>query len=102
MSDKAYATLKETADAIRQRTVSPVELTTAMLARISVLDRQLHAYATVTADLAMTQARRAEAEIVAGRYLGPLHGVPIAVKDICDTAGITTASGMPLRADLLP
>jgi amidase len=102
MTDQAYATLTETADAVRLRKISPVELAAAILERIEALDPQLHAYAALTPDLAMAQARKAEADIAAGEYLGPLHGIPIAIKDICDTAGIVTASGMPLRARHVP
>lgn len=102
MTDQAFATLTETAKAIRRREISPVELTAAMLERIRTLDPALHSYATVTPDLAMAQARKAETEISAGRYLGPLHGIPIAIKDICDTAGIVTAAGMPMRAGHIP
>lgn len=102
MTDQAFATLTATAEAIRQRKISPVELTAAMLTRIAKVGPQLGAFATVTADLAMAQARKAEAEIAAGRYLGPLHGIPIAHKDIYDTAGVVTASGMPIRANHVP
>ncbi|WP_343287065.1 amidase [Rhizobium sp. AC27/96] len=102
MTDWHYATLMETADAIRSGTISPVELTQAMLDRIAALDPQLKAYATVTPALALTQARQAEAEISAGRYRGMLHGIPIALKDIYDTAGIVTAAGMPIHADRKP
>jgi amidase len=97
-----YATLTEVADAIRTREVSPVELTREMLDRIARLDPDLHSYATVTPDLALAQATRAEKEIAAGDYRGPLHGVPVAVKDIFDTAGIVTAAGMPIHADRVP
>lgn len=102
MADWHYETLTETADAIRSRTVSPVELTNALLNRIAVLDPQLRAYATVTPELALAQARRAEAEIAEGRYRGPLHGIPIALKDIYDTAGIVTAAGMPIHKERKP
>jgi amidase len=97
-----YTTLVETGVAIRSRKLSPVELTEALLERIARVDPLLHSYALVTADLALSQARRAETEIAAGRYRGPLHGVPIAVKDICDTAGIPTAAGMSIRAKHAP
>ena len=102
MTDWHYATLTETADAIRSRTVSPVELTNALLDRIATLDPRLRAYATVTPELALAQARRAEAEIGEGRYRGPLHGIPIALKDIYDTAGLVTTAGMPIHADRIP
>jgi amidase len=97
-----YATLIEAADAIRSRKISPVELTNALLDRIAQIDTSLHSYATVTRDLALAQARRAESEIAGGRYRGLLHGIPIAVKDLCDTAGVVTAAGMPIRSAQIP
>jgi amidase len=97
-----YTTLVEAGAAIRSRKLSPVELTEALLERIARVDPLLHSYALVTADLALSQARRAETEIAAGRHRGPLHGVPIAVKDICDTAGIVTAAGTTIRAKYVP
>jgi len=97
-----YVTLLEMAAALKTRKVSPVELTRAMLARIARLEPRLHAYATQTPELALIQARAAEAEIMAGRYRGPLHGVPIGVKDLCYTAGVVTAGGMAIHADHVP
>ena len=97
-----YATLLEAASAIQSRKVSPVELTRSMLDRIAKLDPSLRSYATLTPELALTQAGAAEAEIAAGNYRGPLHGVPIAVKDICNTAGVVTAAGMTILADNVP
>lgn len=102
MSEIHYATLLEAHDLIRSRKISPLELTTALLQRIGALDPSLHAYATVTADLAMEQAARAEEEIGAGTYRGALHGIPIAVKDICNTAGVVTAAGMTAHAANIP
>ena len=81
MTDLHYATLLEAASAIRARKVSPVELTRTMLDRIARLDPLLHSYATVTVELALAQAKAAEVEIAAGKHRGPLHGMPIAVKD---------------------
>jgi amidase len=102
MTDLPFATLTEAADAIRRRIISPVELTETMLDRIGHLDPRYRAYATVTAEHARAQARVAEFEIMAGHYRGPLHGIPIAHKDICDTADVVTAAGMPMRADHRP
>ncbi|WP_315834709.1 amidase [Bradyrhizobium prioriisuperbiae] len=102
MTDLPYATLLETSDALKARKISPTELTRAMLDRIARLEPQLHSYATVTAEHAMAQAAIAEAEINKGISRGPLHGVPVAVKDICDTAGIVTAAGMPVHASRVP
>jgi len=102
MTDWHYATLIEAADAIRSRKISPVELTNALLDRIARLDPSLHSYATVTLELAFAQARRAEGEIAAGSYRGPLHGIPVAVKDICNTAGVVTAAGMAIHTSHVP
>lgn len=102
MTDWHYATLTEAADAIRSRKISPTELTDALLKRIARLDPSLHSYVTVTAELASEQARQAEAEIAQGSYRGPLHGIPIAVKDIINTAGVVTAAGMTIHADHVP
>lgn len=94
--------ITEIAPLIQRREVSPVELTEAMLARIDRLDRDLHAFAAVMPDRAREQARRAEERIARRQYLGPLHGVPIALKDLCFTKGVPTAAGMPLMADFVP
>ncbi|MBM3621054.1 MAG: amidase [Alphaproteobacteria bacterium] len=94
--------LVEAGRAIAARKLSSVELTTAMLERIAALDPKLHAYATVTADLALRQAKAADAEIAAGRARGPLHGVPIAVKDLCYSKGIPTGAGMAIHRDFRP
>ena len=76
-----FLTISELAGLIREKQVSPVEVTEAILSRIEALDGRYSSYATVMADHAMDSAQRAENEIAAGRYLGPLHGVPVAVKD---------------------
>jgi len=102
MTDWHYATLIEAADAIRSRKISPVELTNALLDRIARLDPSLHSYATVTPEVASAQARRAEGEIAAGSYRGPLHDIPVAVKDICNTAGVVTAAGMAIHTSHVP
>ena len=95
-------TLTEVAGLIKTKEVSPVELTQAMLERVSALDGRLHSYITVTADLALEQAQAAEQEIQSGRYRGLLHGVPIAVKDLCYTKGIPTTAASPMYADFKP
>jgi amidase len=97
-----YATLLEAASAVRSRKVSAAELTRAMLDRIAKIDPSLHSYATVTPEFALAQAEASDVEIAAGNYRGPLHGVPIAVKDICNTAGVVTAAGMTIHADNVP
>jgi amidase len=101
-TDVHYLDLLETAHLLQTRALSPVELTRAMLARIEALDARLHAYARVTPELALAQAQQAERDIMARRYLGPLHGIPIGLKDLCYTAGIPTAAGMPLHRDFVP
>jgi aspartyl-tRNA(Asn)/glutamyl-tRNA(Gln) amidotransferase subunit A len=73
-SDLHFITISEASRLIQERKLSPVELTRAYLDRIEVIDAQLHAYITVTADLALEQARKAEAEIAAGNWRGPMHG----------------------------
>jgi amidase len=95
-------TLTEVAELIKKKEVSPVELTQAMLDRISAHDGKLYSYLTVTPDLALQQARTAEQEIAKGTYRGPLHGVPIAVKDLCFTKGIRTTCASLILADWKP
>lgn len=97
-----YHTITELAALIAAKAVSPVEITEAMLARIEAIDGRLKAYATVMAELAMAQARVAEREILAGTYRGPLHGVPVAVKDLCFTAGVRTMGGCAVYAEHIP
>lgn len=87
---------------IAAKSLSCVELTQHYLARIDAFDPRLNAFATVTHELALSQAKQAEAEILGGRHRGPLHGVPIAVKDIFDTRGIPTAAGMAIHKDRVP
>jgi aspartyl-tRNA(Asn)/glutamyl-tRNA(Gln) amidotransferase subunit A len=83
-------TIAEAARLIRAGELSPVDLTEMCLARVDALEPQLHAFVTVTAERALTDARRAEAEIAANGPKSPLHGIPIGLKDIIDTAGILT------------
>ncbi|MEU7484628.1 amidase [Streptomyces sp. NPDC042319] len=94
--------LTEVAGAIGDRRLSPVELTDSLLARIEETEPLVSAYATVTAEPAREQAAAAEREIAAGRYRGPLHGIPMALKDLIDTAGVVTASGSAVRAGRVP
>jgi len=95
-------TITELAPQIRQGKLSPVELTRQTLARIEKLQPVLNAYITVTAELALEQARRAEQEIRAGDYRGPLHGIPYAAKDLFYTRGIRTTVGSKILADFVP
>ncbi|HYM03818.1 MAG TPA: amidase [Stellaceae bacterium] len=100
--DLHYLELTELAQRIRAKEISPVEATKAALARIEALDGALKSYARVTAEAALAQARQAEGEIAGGHYRGPLHGVPIAVKDLCYTKGVPTSAGMPIHRDFTP
>jgi aspartyl-tRNA(Asn)/glutamyl-tRNA(Gln) amidotransferase subunit A len=96
------ADLAEVATRLRRRELSPVELTTVALARIDRVEPGLHAFVTVMAGEARAAARAAEQEIGAGRYRGPLHGVPIGVKDLCETAGVPTTAGSSFLARWIP
>jgi aspartyl-tRNA(Asn)/glutamyl-tRNA(Gln) amidotransferase subunit A len=101
-ADLHFLTIAEAARLIQQRRLSPVELTRAYLDRIEAIDPQLNAYLLVTAEHAMAQAKAAEAEITAGRYRGPMHGIPFALKDIYCTAGIRTTCHSRTRAGYVP
>jgi amidase len=101
-SDLHYLELTELSRRIHAREISPVEATTAQLTRIEKLDSSLKSYAHMMAEAALTQARAAEAEITRGEIRGPLHGVPIAVKDLCWTQGVPTAAGMTIYRDFRP
>jgi len=86
-------TLAEAASRIRERKLSSIELTRACLDRIAELDPRLNAFITVTGELALQQARQADAEVAAGHWRGPLHGIPISLKDLIDVAGVKTTAG---------
>jgi aspartyl-tRNA(Asn)/glutamyl-tRNA(Gln) amidotransferase subunit A len=101
-TDLHYLPIAQAARLIEQRRLSPVELTQAFLDRIQIFDPQLNAYLLVTADRALQAARAAEAEIAAGRYRGPMHGIPFALKDIYCTSGIRTTCHSRTRADYVP
>jgi amidase len=94
--------LSEVAALIETGEVSPVEVTQQILDRISALDGELHSYATVTAQQALKSAKEAESEIRSGRYRGPLHGIPVGVKDLCYTRGVRTMGGTKVLSDFVP
>jgi aspartyl-tRNA(Asn)/glutamyl-tRNA(Gln) amidotransferase subunit A len=100
--DLCYLSAAEQGRLIRDRRLSPVELVSACLERIGRYDGVLRAYITVLAEQALAQAREAEREIAAGRYRGPLHGIPFGVKDQLCTRGIRTTLGSKILADWVP
>ena len=87
---------------LRRRALSPVELTDAYLARIARLDPALRAFITVTGDLARQQARRAERGLARRQWRGPLHGIPLTLKDLYWTAGVRTTAGSRILAEFVP
>jgi aspartyl-tRNA(Asn)/glutamyl-tRNA(Gln) amidotransferase subunit A len=102
MSEFAYASAAQLAEMVARRTVSPVELVDAALERIERAQPTLNAFITVCAEEARTAARAAEAAITRGDKLPPLHGVPFAVKDLVNTAGVRTTFGSVALADNVP
>jgi len=97
-----YSSLASVAKRIEAREIRSADVTRQMLDRIIALDGQLQSYVTLMTDQALAGARRADAEIEAGRYRGPLHGVPIGVKDLCYTRGVRTMAGTRIFADFVP
>jgi aspartyl-tRNA(Asn)/glutamyl-tRNA(Gln) amidotransferase subunit A len=100
--DFTYTPAWRLAELVRDREVSPTELATHFLKRIRELDPQLNSFITVSEEQAMEAAREAEAAVASGADLGPLHGVPIAIKDLNATKGIRTTQGTLLRQDHVP
>src|SRR5258708_3200314 len=104
----AFASVEEIARLFRKRKLSPIELTKLMLARIERLNPKLNAYITVTAELALAQAKKAESELFAPRGRkghhdrGPLHGIPISLKDNICTKDIRTTAGSKILKDFIP
>src|SRR6266496_3912979 len=101
-TDHTKLSIREAGELVRRKVVSPVELTRACLQRIEQLNPTLNAFITVTAEQAMSQARDAEAEVRRGKWRGPLHGIPVALKDNIDTAGIRTTAASELFKDRVP
>ncbi len=96
------SSILEIAEQVKKRVVSPVELTRDCLQRIERLNSTLNAFITITAESAMSQARQAEQDIQHGRWRGPLHGIPLALKDILDTAGVRTTAASALFKERIP
>ncbi len=95
-------TIKEAGEALRGGGVSAVELTKAALARVERLDKALNAFITVTREMALAEAQQADKELAAGRGRGPLHGIPIALKDLFFTRGVRTTGGSKVFWDFVP
>jgi aspartyl-tRNA(Asn)/glutamyl-tRNA(Gln) amidotransferase subunit A len=102
MTELHYMTIAEASGLLRDQKLSPVELAHAYFRRIAALDGQLHAYILPLQEQAMADARRAESEIAAGNWKGPLHGIPIGLKDIYNTAGVATTGHSALFQDHVP
>ncbi len=100
--DLAFLTLKEASEMVRRKSVSPVDLTSTCLKRIEAYNPALNAFITMTGDKAMETARAMEAEQRRGKWRGPLHGIPIALKDNIDTAGVRTTAASELFKDRVP
>ena len=94
--------IAEAAEQIRGKKISPVELVRECLERIDRLNPTLNAFITVTADSAMAEAKKAEQEIQSGNWRGPLHGIPIGLKDLIDTAGVRTTAASAVFRDRIP
>ena len=97
-----FLNVEEASALVRAKKVSPVELTRACLARIETLNPSLNAFITITAESALAEAERAESEVQRGRWRGPMHGIPIALKDLIDTAGVRTTGASALFKDRIP
>ena len=97
-----YMSAAEVADKIKEKQISPVEVVRAYLDRIAVVDDKVNAFITVMADEALDAARQSEADVIAGSIKGPLHGVPVGVKDQIYTNGTRTSCASKIRADFVP
>jgi amidase len=102
MQDLHYLTLAEVGERIRRRDVSPVEIMAHTLARIETTDGELSSFVTVLAEQAIAEARLAAEEIAAGNHRGPLHGVPVGIKDLCATRGVRTTCASRILAGWIP
>jgi len=102
LDDLHYLPLLDVSDRIRRREVSPVAVLGAIVDRIARLDAAARSYTTLLADRACATAVGAEKEIAAGLWRGPLHGIPLAVEDLCATSFAPTTGGMPMRKNSTP
>src|SRR5437764_9670757 len=100
--DIAFLTIAELGRLYRQRELSPVEVTMALFARIAAHDGKLHSFLRLTEEEALAEAAAAERELMAGTSRGPMHGIPYALKDIIETAGVLTTGHSKLRQDHVP
>lgn len=100
--DLAYLSVAELAPLLRAKKLSPVELTRIYLERIARINPRLNAYLTVLEEEALREARQAERELARGKWRGPLHGVPIAVKDNIESKGVRTTAGSKILASYVP
>ena len=102
LDDLLSLDIQSVAPLIRARKISPVELLEAALERIETLNPKLNAFITIAGEQARDAARKAEREILRKRYRGPLHGIPIALKDNIETKGLRTTAGSKILADFVP
>lgn len=100
--DLCFLTIGQLSELLRKKEVSPVEATEAVLSRIEQVDERVHAYITVTREDARRMAQEAEKAILSGNYLGPLHGVPISLKDNLSTRGVQTTAGSKILQGYVP
>ena len=102
MDDLAFLSIQDASALLKAKAASPVDLAKVCLDRIQALNPSLNAFITVTADAALAEARRAESEIQRGLWRGPLHGIPVALKDSIDTAGVRTTGGSAVFESRVP
>jgi aspartyl-tRNA(Asn)/glutamyl-tRNA(Gln) amidotransferase subunit A len=101
-SELCYLSIAEAGPLLKSKQLSPVELTNAFLDRIEAIDSQIHSFVLVTREEALRQAKAVEKEIASNRYRGPLHGIPIGLKDLIETAGIRTTAHSKVLIDYVP
>jgi len=101
-ADLHYLSLLDVSERIRRRDLSSVEIVSALLARIAAFEPRLNGFLRVMGDTALADAMRADAELGRGQWRGPMHGVPIGIKDLIDVAGVPTTSGTEIMKDRVP